>query len=83
MDPEGKTSFQPGAPASFPVGRLADFLRNGVGDLPVSLDRAADLGWQRPPLMGERMGAGWNARDVRQHPHIRNCSKPPYRIARQ
>ena len=74
MGPEGKTSFQPGAPASFPVGRLADFLRNGVGDLPVSLDRAAGLGWQRPPLMRERMGAGWNARDVRQRPHIRNAT---------
>jgi hypothetical protein len=70
MGPEGKTSFPPGAPASFPVGRLADFLRNGVGGPPVSSDRAAGLGWQCPPPLGELMGAGCSARDVRQQPHI-------------
>ena len=71
MGPEGKTSFPPGAPASFPVGRLADFLRNGVGDPPVSPDRAAGLGWQRPSPLGEWTGAGCRVRDVRQQPHIR------------
>jgi hypothetical protein len=37
-------------------------------------DRAAGLGWQRPPPLGERMGAGCSARDVRQQPHIRNAT---------
>jgi hypothetical protein len=74
MDPEEKTSFPPGAPASFPDSRCADFLRNGAGGPTVSSDRAAGLGWQRPPPLGERMGAGCSARDVRLQPHIRNAT---------
>ena len=71
MGPEEKTSFPPGVPASFPDSRCTDFLRNGAGGPTVSPDRVADPGWQSPPPLGERMGAGCSARDVRQQRHIR------------
>ena len=72
MASEGKTSFPLGAPSSFPVSpRDSRGLRKDAGRSLVSPDRAAGLGWQRPPPLGEWTGAGCSVRDVREQPHIR------------